>query len=66
MALKRGFKHVEKRIADKGARNFCSCLNCADNKGTNEIECTNTSITEFDMIYSEGREFCTYWRVTVQ
>ena len=59
---RRGFNAFRKQVRDKSmmARNVANCKSC---KYLNSDDvCTNSNVTQYDLVEEENRTFCNYWQ----
>lgn len=59
---KRGFNQFRKTVRDKpsSAKYMADCKSC---KFLNQNdECTNSNVTSYDMVTTEEKTYCTFWK----
>lgn len=61
--LSSGFDSHLKRLSKRAHVYIADCANCKfDVSG----ECSNTNVTNFDMVHDDERVFCSYWQMNVK
>lgn len=59
---RRGFNQFNKTLRDNHTRAkfAANCLSCRHYNSNDE--CTNSGVTEFDIVREESRTYCTFWQ----